>query len=115
MISSLMKKELMLLCCPSVVSAVPGALNILKGRSTHIQLFLPLLAFHLINHTLISPQYRNDELLVSALGCLNNKCYVNVSAGAAPEVRELFGRHDPDFVQMCRGEVRYKYSLYKLL
>lgn len=62
-----------------------------------------------------SPKYRNEELPVPALGCLNNKCYVNVGAGAAPEARELFGSHDPDFVQMCRGEVRYKYRLYKLL
>lgn len=26
----------------------------------------------------------------------------NGAWGAAPEASELFGRHDPDFMQMCR-------------
>lgn len=57
------------------VAAAPSALNLyVKSQSTQ-KLLLPLLAFYLINDNLISPEYRSEELSVSALEFLDNECY----------------------------------------
>lgn len=65
-----------------MLSCPVSAQNLYVGsQGTWISLLLPLLAFYLISYTLISPSCRSNELSVSALEFLDDKCYIRMGRG----------------------------------